>query len=275
VPKLYAAFASKEVDQWEFSTVEPTLKPGESCLIEPPPEYVPEEREFFYLIEEYIEGFEVDDIYSNKCEWECRKKIEELLRDQIHKLRSVPAEDPKHFGRIGGKKFPKRFPMLHHPPAPTYDDFGPFDYETFVDRLEHSSIINFALSSGELRLEDKLQFDNARAAFLDNVKPDERQPILSHLDLESRNIIVKGAVYNGANDIVDVEEVVIIDWEFLCWVPNWIEPAAVAKKYFQHNYEDPSRYLWAKILPAMVHTSWPTAIWFAFCLNSGTYTVFS
>jgi thiamine kinase-like enzyme len=107
----------------------------------------------------------------------------------------------------------------------------------------NTSIINFALSSSELRLEDKLKFDNSRAAFLDNVRPDERQPILSHLDLESRNIIVKGSVYDEANRVVDVEEVVIIDWEFLCWVPNWIEPAAIAMKYFGNDYEEPSRYL--------------------------------
>jgi hypothetical protein len=252
--------------------VKPTLKPGETLLGPPPPEYHYVENEFFYLIEEYIEGVEPDDVYPI-CNASGRNKIAELLWDQICKLRSVPAEDPKHFGRIGGRKFPKRFPMLYRPPAPSYDDFGPFDYETFIERLQHSSIINYALSSGELMPDDKLKYDNAKAAFLDNVRPDERQPMLSHLDLGSRNIIVKGAVYDG-NRVVDVEEVIIIDWEFLCWVPNWIEPATMVQKHNQHDHPEPCRGLWYRVLPAMIHTSWPTAIWFAYCLQGRVYVVF-
>jgi hypothetical protein len=272
VPKLYAAFASNEVDQWEMFMVKPTLKPGEKLVGPPPPEYVYEEREFFYLIEEYIEGVEPEDVYPD-AHASGRKKIEELLWDQISKLRSVPAEDPKHFGRIAGRKFPKRFPMLYRPPAPSYDDFGPFDYETFVERLQHSSIITYALSHPILDLGTKLKYDTAKVAFLDNVRPDERQPILSHLDLDSRNIIVKGAVYDG-NRVVDVEEVAIIDWEFLCWVPNWIEPATMLQKYIQHDTPEPCRELWMEVLPAMIHTSWTTAMWFAFCLQGCEYVVF-
>jgi hypothetical protein len=255
--------------------VRPTLKPGQTLVGPPPPpfEYVYEEREFFYLIEEYIEGLPPDDVYP-RCVGSGRDKMKKLLGDQIFKLRSVPAEDPKHFGRISGRKFPKRFPMLHNPPAPSYDDFGPFDYETFIERLQHSSLLNFALCSfGDMSPGSKLKYDNARAAFLDNVRPDERQPILSHLDLASRNIIVKGAVYKGKS-IVDVEEVVIIDWEFLCWVPNWVEPAAVAQRLSQHDHPEPCRYLWNDVLPTMIHTTWPTAIWFAHCLQGSEYMVF-
>ena len=274
MPKLYAAFASKEVDQWEMHTVQPTPRPGQEVV----PgiyrwEYVYEEREFFYLIEEYIDGVRLDDGYGNA--WPTgSEKVEELLRDQLHKLRSVPAEDPTHFGRIGGRKFPKRFPMLQHPPAPAKDDFGPFDYKTFVDRFQHSALINYKMCSNSLRVEDKILFDNAKAILYDILRPDERQPILSHLDLQPRNIIIKGPVYNDNNRLVDLEEVVIIDWEFLCWTPNWIEPATLAMLFLDPDGEEPCRYLWKRVLPAMIHTSWPTTMWYAYGLITRVYQVF-
>lgn len=94
----------------------------------------------------------------------------------------------------------------------------------------HASMITLAISDptpneyqpppfGPLQ---RMMFSDAKYALLDITRPSDRTPVLSHLDVHPSNVILK-TVRDEEGTLVDVEEVILIDWEWMSWVPPWFE----------------------------------------------------
>ncbi|KAF1993127.1 hypothetical protein P154DRAFT_98260 [Amniculicola lignicola CBS 123094] len=204
-PKLYAAFTSQEMDPLQLNT------PGTPKKV------------YYYLIMELIEGEELGKIDKSKLEVGVIRKLWRLLGEQLCQLRSVKPEDPKHFGRIHGRPY-ALMPLLYHAPAPDFTNYGPFTYEQLVQRLICSSMTGAALGRypddyGTLQ---RLSYDYAEYVMLKLAGPNDRLPVLSHLDLQAHNIIVKLA-RDKNGEPYDVEEVTMVDFFSLCWMPPWYE----------------------------------------------------
>lgn len=206
---MFAVFSSQ--DPFNESTPQPDEEKSEL-----------DRQPYYFLVMEYIEG----EVFSDVCkelmpgiQW----KIGRQLGEQLRRLRSVPAEDPNHFGRVNGRPYPHE-PPYRFPPAPDFYNYGPFNYEELVERLIHCAKIESAISSHGEDYDpvEKLKLRDARTAWLDLARPSDRLPVLTHMEANACNIIVK-LVRDKAGKVVDVEEVVLIGWEKMCWMPAWYE----------------------------------------------------
>jgi hypothetical protein len=261
VPKLYAAFASQDVD------LDSLITPDEAQTAS-----VGDDKKkatCYYFITEYIEGCSLGAILHELEEsvGPPTRKAAKLVGEQLRKLRSVPAEDPELYGRVGGRPFPMTR-SFWCPPAPHFNDYGPFDYETLVNRLDHSGKIQLIMSEAackpEYRPWMKMLYQEAKSALIDNLDANDRLPVLSHLDLKPDNIVVK-YVRNEAGKIVDITDLVIVDWESMCWMPAWFEAAA-----FRNFAQSPSGFYQVfglGGLEAMGHISIVPILFYAYCAD--------
>jgi hypothetical protein len=134
-------------------------------------------------------------------------------------------QDPNHFGRVNGQPLNSFtttviFPENIH--CPTY---GPFTYNGIVERMLHSAKIAGATNYSRYFIEEEM-LRNARGPLLDHTTPNDRLPVLSHMDIHCDNILVKVTRSEKPGEerkILDIEEVVWIDWETLAWMPGWYE----------------------------------------------------
>lgn len=266
VPKVYAAFASQDMDQFAYQRWrQGDEESGES-------QGTSDKDTYYYLITEYIDGGTLSDA-EKKMDWPTKTKCRQLLAEQVRRLRAVPPPDPNLFSRIGGRPLPRMFKGFWCPPAPSYDDYGPYDYESLVDRLVHTATVLACLNS--IKDADRLLLQYLRIAMLDNVGLHERQPVLSHLDLGFNNITVKGLVLNDDDNIVDIDEVVIIDWEYLCWVPAWLELSQICAPSIGIAWQvgDPWAWYTGELITALGGTTLPTALFLAFCMRSNIFNL--
>lgn len=220
-PKLYAAFMSSEADPW--ADVRPQLE-GE------------EPRTFYYIVQEFIEGTTVDDLLGDHKKFfpfSILSKMGTLIGEELRKLRSIQPKDNK-YGRINGRPF-LHIPTIWRPEIAEFDNWGPFTYDEFVSRVMHSSKVRYIYASdGPYESLAKLMFRDAKFVFLDNAGPSDRTAVLSHLDLQMQNVMVK-MKYDDEGRATDVENLVIIDWEFMAWTPPWFEPGGLwAQGQYRH-----------------------------------------
>ncbi|KAF1948692.1 hypothetical protein CC80DRAFT_599511 [Byssothecium circinans] len=240
-PKLYAAFMSAEVDVFSSGELSPDKEP----------------KMAYYIVMEYIDGMSLSKAFREAekmrdegidgtslsemlregektwdegkelpmCDFEF--KITQLAAEQLRKLRSVPPEDPNHFGRVNGGAF-NHLQLIYNPPDRR--NWGPFDYEGFVSRMVHSSKIFHSYNGCDEDFSDvaKSMYRHAKQVFLDMAGPSDRVPVLSHLDVHKQNMVVK-VTRDEEGTLTGVEEVVIIDWEWMAWVPPWFEAAEMMR----------------------------------------------
>ncbi|KAF2006029.1 hypothetical protein P154DRAFT_570761 [Amniculicola lignicola CBS 123094] len=214
-PKLYAAFTSDDEDPLQYNV------PGEPRTI------------YYYLIMELIRGEIIDDIDVKELKPYIKEKIWALLGEQFRQLRSVKPENPKHFGRIQGRAY-GQMPPLYYAPAPDFANYGPFTYEQLVQRLIRAAKIGSALATyprGDYTTVQRLAYNHAESVMLKGAGPSDRLPVLSHLDPQTHNIIVNlKRDQNG--EPYDVEEVALVDWFSLCWMPAWYEAGDMCRLTF-------------------------------------------
>ncbi|KAF2122290.1 hypothetical protein BDV96DRAFT_663314 [Lophiotrema nucula] len=251
-PKLYAAFASEEVDPLPDVHLE-----GKGKL-------------FYYVVMEYIDGQYIGAIDEElKGNGLVQNKLGELLGEQLRKLRSVPPEDSNHFGRVNGRAF-GQIPPFYHPPGPDFDDYGPFNYEEVVKRLIHSAQVDKALglTPNDYSPMFRLLHRDAKFVFLDMTGPSDRLPVLSHMNLDPHSIMAK-LVRDEEGKAVDVEEVVIVDWKFLCWMPSWYEAGDMCRVSFApvHFYNGLGHHA----LDRMGHVNMTLVAFFAMCVEKGAF----
>ena len=79
-------------------------------------------------------------------------------------------------------------------------------------------------------------FKDAKATLLDNARPSDRAPVLGHNDLEGCNIMVVPERDDASGDPIGIKEVVIIDWEAMCWIPSWFEAGIALRDIRIQNY---------------------------------------
>ncbi|KAF2868441.1 hypothetical protein BDV95DRAFT_579859 [Massariosphaeria phaeospora] len=259
-PKVYAAFSSQDVNVFDIPE-----KTDKDQADRNPPVY-------YYLVEEYIEGETLEDVFEelkDRCHiyW----KIGDLLGEQMQKLRSVPAEDRNHFGRVGGKAYPTGLTPVRHAPAPDFHDLGPFNsYEKFVERMMHSAKINQALAaiSDDFPPATRMCFRDAPSVFIDHAGPSARVPVLSHLDIQDHNIIVK-LLRDEKGKVIDVQEVVLIDWATLCWMPSWYEAGVFCR--YECSRDELYQSVGSTVLTSMGHVNMGPTAFFAMCIQKGAF----
>jgi hypothetical protein len=181
---------------------------------------------------EYIEGITVGSLIDEAGDSSSLLYVQlgEKLGEQLRRLRAVEPEVSTHFGRIGGRPYPA-LTTLDHPPASSGSPHGPFNsYEECVTRFIHSAKVETALRFAE---DDyfpltKHVYREAPSILLDYPKPVDRLPVLSHMDLQDHNIMVK-VKRDDTGEVIKVEEVIIIDWQMMCWMPSWFEPGDLCR----------------------------------------------
>jgi hypothetical protein len=257
---VYAAFASKDADPLRVNPQRENFKEGDENL------------EVYYLIMEYIDGKMLCDVEEElKYNVIVTKQIGKMLGEQLRRLRSVPPEDPTHFGSVGGKGYKQLLPVFAHPPAPDFGYYGPFkSYEECVKRLIHTAKVDMALSETgtDYSPRTKLLLEKASSALLDHIEPSDRLPVLSHLDVQGRNIMVK-LIRDEQGKAVDVEEVVMIDWESLCWMPSWYEAGDFC--FQSHAPVEFYSRVAHSALPLMGHVNMLTVAFFGECVGSAFF----
>ncbi|KAF1951694.1 hypothetical protein CC80DRAFT_508616 [Byssothecium circinans] len=214
VPKLYLATTCKSPELF------------------PHPSYCARLNTGYYMILERIHGETLMSAEKGGEELSPRicRKVGELLGEQIRRLRSIVPEDPNHFGRVGGRKY-QVIPPFFYPPSKDPSDRGPFNYEDVTQRLINCGKTEAALCLDDWHYFMRLLFKDARKVLLDMAKPEDRLPVLSHMDAGGGNMIIK-FVRDKEREIRDVEEVVLIDWEYMSWMPSWYESAEMLKATF-------------------------------------------
>ncbi|KAF2002029.1 hypothetical protein P154DRAFT_594915 [Amniculicola lignicola CBS 123094] len=186
------------------------------------------ENEFcYFLVTEFIEGATLSRLIREDIGSPLNEKIGHMLGEQYRRLRSVPPEDPNHFGRVNGRPY---FGSRVIDIAPVASDYlqGPFTYEQVVSKILDAAKANQALSvtPDDYTTATKLLYRSAEYTLLKAAGPNDRIPTLSHMDFNHLNIMVKVA-RNEEGKVVDVEEVILIDWEWLAWMPSWFEAGGV------------------------------------------------
>jgi hypothetical protein len=95
-----------------------------------------------------------------------------------------------------------------------------------VDRMIHNAKVFSATTAGfggDFKPLSRELLTNARTALIDSVKPSDRLPVLSHLDTHLGNVMAK-VVRDDKGKLIDIEEVLWVDWATMCWAPAWYEP---------------------------------------------------
>jgi hypothetical protein len=208
--KVYAAFTSAELDPWPVEDTNTGNGTDNQTL-------------YYYLVTEFIEGITLSDFCDDTrtIHMNVVYKIGNMLGEQLRRLRSVPPQDVC-FGRINSRPF-MRFTPVSKPLDPDSKDWGPFNYEDFVTRVMHSSKICYALPHEvEIDPVTRMLFRDAKYTLLDIARPSDRVPVLGHLDPSNHNVLVE-FIYDEEGKPIDVVKVVLIDWEFMAWVPPWFE----------------------------------------------------
>jgi hypothetical protein len=263
IPKVYAAFASQEVDPFKHNEPQTTqTNLGEE-------KDGGEIKMTYYLVTEYIDGISLGEFMEMSKTGLLVRKVGRLLGEQLRRLRRVPAENPGLYGRLGGRAFPV-MPPLWYPPAPNYDDYGPFDYETLIERLDHTARLSYAMGTLEDDFDPhiKMLYHSAKSALLDPLGPKDRQPVLTHCDVSNSNTILK-VVRDQEGGISDVTELVLIDWEFMCWMPSWYEASYFCGLTDAEDWMDQS--IGYETLGYMGHVNMTPAVYFAYCERQLVY----
>ncbi|KAF2661326.1 hypothetical protein K491DRAFT_710908 [Lophiostoma macrostomum CBS 122681] len=255
-PKVYAAFASRDGDPFRAMTL-PKLKGKEPFL-------------YYYLVMELIEGDTVMDLEDELDEnTPMSRKLTKMLADQLRRLRDVVPENPSHFGRANGGPCPRQTPVFWHENRDVLD-YGPFNYEQIVDRMILTAKVTGSLSSDTgFGFIDTHLIWNAKTALFEHVKPEDRRPVLSHLDLNFNNAIAK-VTRDESGKIVDIEHAVWVDWEMLTWMPSWYEPGVVCQ--YPHFLQRLFCTMFSQTaLPVMGHISIIPFSYYAECIFYGAF----
>ncbi|KAF2020160.1 hypothetical protein BU24DRAFT_406752 [Aaosphaeria arxii CBS 175.79] len=248
-PKLYAAFKKERVDpMYSRANTGDTYDPFEDESSHRVMNY--------YMVMEYLDGFKcgyltLDEISAaeersgSQLRERLGTKIGELLGEQLRKLRSVPPENPNHYGRINGRRYMEAPPLF-------YTDLsrGPFKYEQLVKRLfDHAHNSNEHSEPGFFTiLEDKL---------LEIASSQEAAPVLTTMSCTPADFAVR-LTRDKNNEPIDVEEVVLIKWNHLAWMPPWYEPGGM-----YHKTQDLSDLVASSAMERMGKANMFTAAWFA------------
>ncbi|ORX98729.1 kinase-like domain-containing protein, partial [Clohesyomyces aquaticus] len=179
-------------------------------------------RKFYYLVTEYIEGQTVDEITWNTLSKEMQSSIGKKISKELSKLRAIPHPNPGYYGRVNGTGWPGNFPLLTSmSPKPC----GPYtSYGDLVGAMCTAAGIRAAACSTRFSDDAKLSLACLRKSL--QVILEDQKPTLTHQDLKLDNIICKPMLDSGTGRVFDYE-VVIIDWEWLGWLPPWCEWASL------------------------------------------------
>ncbi|KAF2012569.1 hypothetical protein BU24DRAFT_452958 [Aaosphaeria arxii CBS 175.79] len=222
VQKLYAAFQ------------------GEGLERLPPKGALPKWQMYYYMVMEGLHGFETMEQLSFEISYgrpfHLQKKFCELFGEQLRKLRSIRPNDPNHYGRINGRKYMSAAPLFHTyctVPGPRghedYSQYGPFNYEELIERF-----VQVALRINDSRLGSPMTPEKVRemsqecemfaAKFLEVAYSQDKVPVLTHLHVHHANTVAKVIRDKITGALIDIEEVLLINWEHMAWMPSWYEP---------------------------------------------------
>ncbi|KAF2785817.1 hypothetical protein K505DRAFT_368773 [Melanomma pulvis-pyrius CBS 109.77] len=198
-PKVYAVF-------------------GEHCLVEG------KLVQFYFLVMEAIEGFDLTHEAFEALDDEARKKIGAKISEHFGFLRAVPSEG--YYGRVHRQGWDPSTPMLRM----RYKEMpGPYNtYEDLVSAMFTTAELNAAISmSGE-------DFPERVPRILSTLKSnlmkweEDHEPTLTHLYPCTNNFVVRSFEEDGETNW----EVVMDSWNQLCWLPPWAQAVANFESMF-------------------------------------------
>ena len=177
------------------------------------------------MIMEWVNGIQIDDREWWELSPEIREKLCYKIGLQLQQLRAIPAPQPHYYGRIHDQPF---YPSVFRIGGYRHDEpAGPFyTYESYLERL---------LISSRWRTVWRMVMNRPESENIDNITKllsstwseqwsrDKQacEPKLTHGDVELRNIIFVKSQDNGER--LEERDVVLVDWEFLAWMPAWEE----------------------------------------------------
>ncbi|KAF2021445.1 hypothetical protein BU24DRAFT_417097 [Aaosphaeria arxii CBS 175.79] len=150
------------------------------------------------------------------------EKIGNLLGEQLRKLRSVPPEDPNHFGRINGRAY-TRMLSRYGGTEPDLTHNGPFNYEELVKHFIMAGRVRCAVDHycwGNYDPEEDILQQRATSVLIDMADAKDRVPVLSRT---SPGYFLVKLIRDETGRPIDVEEVVLTNWACMAWVPSWYE----------------------------------------------------
>ncbi|KAF2016852.1 hypothetical protein BU24DRAFT_448658 [Aaosphaeria arxii CBS 175.79] len=217
VPKIYAAYCSQGLDPYNYLHSFPRKFPNRNSL----PIY-------HVLIMEYIDGTPLNTYspgetrFTRKRSWDTytqrkRDNISKKLDKQLRLLRSVPPPAEPYYGRIYGQPWHPWTHVISRCSIPS-TMVGPFKrHEDFVNAIFERSLKMCALQQEE-------DFLPTERIALERFKEDMSNahgtnPVLTHFGLKEEDVLL----INNPNDLED-PDIVIIDWEFMSWMPAYIDP---------------------------------------------------
>ncbi|KAJ2980087.1 hypothetical protein NQ176_g2856 [Zarea fungicola] len=172
-----------------------------------------------YIIMEYIPGQSLDKCWPNLQPGE-KLRIAQQLRTHLDLLRSIPA--PEYFGCVGRKPYNNGFlwPETIGQSEEDKNTSGPFESEA---ELTESLVKSTIRHMGD---------DEYRISFFRRVLSDvlrNNRAVFTHGDLQKKNIMMR---QDGS--------VVLIDWEYSGWCPEYMEytSAMVLCRQFDDDYND-------------------------------------
>lgn len=178
-----------------------------------------------YLVMEYIEGDRLDSIWRSLTDPQ-KDTVKRIVRGYIDQLRAIP--QPDHLkGWIstvsGGPGAEYRFSKFLQPfkSLPEFHDWRAVD-----------SLSEFGAQS-----EDTAH----RLQELRAMMRDDSRVVLTHSDIQKRNILVK---VNGDGP-EDIKVVALLDWEQCGWRPEYWEKVKMSSPYDGNT--------WKEILPGYEH----------------------
>ena len=179
-----------------------------ATLSERPTEENGLDKEWFYIVMEYIPGNSILEQWHSLRESE-QQSVREQFTNTMQELRSIPS--PGYYGRVGRRSLYDL--VFAHPDGEGPEMQGPFDTEA-------------QLNNGIRLLMDRILPSSRKALFrqcidlhFDNGHP--HPPVFTHGDLQDRNVLLSpnGVKPNGDR----LFRIVFIDWEYSGWFPDYWE----------------------------------------------------
>ncbi|KAI5302421.1 threalose-6-phosphate phosphatase [Ascosphaera pollenicola] len=172
-----------------------------------------------------------------------KQVIMNSLRSQIDELRQLPA--PGYFGSVGKTQLLDRI-FWTSEPDPSSN--GPFESE---EELNEAMVLNYGLNS------DITKSFPYRQAYLRKCFPlifRGHKAVFTHGDFQRKNIMIRDEAEEGEDDKGGENRVVLIDWQFSGWYPEyWEHCNAVCALHYKDDW---AIWLDTAIKPYIAETAW-------------------
>lgn len=186
----------------------------------------PDGRLTSFIVTEFLDGISLDDNRFAAMSKPDQDIIVQRLGEQIQLLRSVEPEPAGYYGHVNYQGWS---PLLSHLRLFKPGLRGPYDtYEEFITTLcdSYELLIAIGCISADYSPLDVKHFLKLR-----QILPASkyRKPVMTHYDLQWRNIIVWPIDKSDQGETKDWK-VAIIDWDFAGWAPEYMQKVSLKQR---------------------------------------------